>query len=89
MSNLQKLIQEARNGLSVQERIPDKKWREIAALCGPAEITEIEFRIQNLRAELESVEEWDGDTQDDINLAISKFKQLLEAAKAHRAKSPN
>lgn len=83
MSNLQKLILEAKNGLSVQERIPDNKWLEIAELCGPAEIAEIEFRIENLRAELVSVEKWDGDTQDDINLAIYKFKQLLDAAKAH------
>ncbi|WIX03193.1 hypothetical protein QK899_01800 [Pseudomonas sp. AR5] len=86
MSNLQKLILEAQNGLSVQERIPDQKWREIAPFCGAAEIAEIEFRIQNLRTELESVEEWDSDTQDDINLAISKFEQLLDAAKSHRAK---
>ena len=89
MSNLQKLILEARNGLSIQEQIPDQKWREIATFCGPAEIAEIELRIQDLRAELESVEEWDGDTQDDINLAIYKFKLLLEAEKAHRAESPN
>ncbi|MFY1050932.1 hypothetical protein ACOQNP_04820 [Ectopseudomonas khazarica] len=89
MSNLQKLILEARNGLSVQERIPDQRWREIAPFCGPAEIAEIEVRIQNLQAELKSAEEWDGGTQDDINLAIYKFKQLLDAANPYRAKPPN
>ncbi len=82
MSNLQKLILEARNGLSLQERIPDKKWEEVAACCGPAEIAEIGLRIRSLEAELESVEEWDGDTQADINLAIHTFRKLLEAATA-------
>jgi hypothetical protein len=34
-------------------------------------------RIAALNAELASVEEWDGDTQDDIYLAISRFSRLL------------
>ena len=89
MSNLQKLITSARCGLSVQEKISDEKWQEIATLCGPAEIAEIEIRINDLRAELETIEDWDGDTQDDVNSAIYKFKLLLETARAHRAKSPN
>jgi hypothetical protein len=89
MSNLQKLIMSARGGLSVQEKISDEKWLEIATLCGPAETAEIEIRINDLRAELETIEDWDGDTQDDVNSAIYKFKLLLETARAHRAKSPN
>ncbi|HAO74386.1 hypothetical protein HRF68_15595 [Pseudomonas stutzeri] len=81
MSNLQNLIMKAKNGLSIQQRIPDTKWKEIAAQCGPSEIAEIEQRIQALQAELETVEDWDGDTQDDINLAIFQFKNLLEMTK--------
>lgn len=82
MSNLQKLIANARSGLSVQEKISDDSWQAIARQCGAPEIEEIEQRIARLRAELETVEEWDGDTQDDIHLAISSFTRLLRSAKA-------
>lgn len=82
MSNLQKLIENAKSGLSVQEKISDEDWQAIAKQCGAPEIAEIEQRIARLRAELETVEEWDGDTQDDIHLAISRFTQLLRSAKA-------
>lgn len=40
-------------------------------------VEEIKKRIDALRTELANVEEWDGDTQDDINIAISKFSRLL------------
>ena len=82
MSNLQKLIENAKSGLSVQEKISGEDWQAIAKQCGASEIEEIEQRIARLRAELETVEEWDGDTQDDIHLAISRFTQLLRSAKA-------
>ena len=82
MSNLQKLMENAKSGLSVQEKISDEDWHAIAKQCGASEIGEIEQRIARLRAELETVEEWDGDTQDDIHLAISRFTQLLRSAKA-------
>lgn len=82
MSNLQKLIENAKSGLSVQEKISAEDWQAIAKQCGAPEIAEIEQRIARLRAELETVEEWDGDTQDDIHLAISRFTQLLRFAKA-------
>ncbi|MBN2977098.1 hypothetical protein [Pseudomonas lactucae] len=81
MSNLQKLIENAKSGLSVQENISSDGWQAIAKQCGASEIREIEQRIVRLRAELETVEEWDGDTQDDINFAISSFTQLLKSAK--------
>ena len=82
MSNLQKLIENAKSGLSVQEKISDEDWQAIAKQCGASEITDIEQRIARLRAELETVEECDGDTQDDIHLTISRFTQLLRSAKA-------
>jgi hypothetical protein len=44
------------------------------------EIAEIERRIESLRAELETVEAWDGDTRDEIHLAIYQFSQLLRMA---------
>ncbi|UOB24286.1 hypothetical protein MRY17_00865 [Pseudomonas orientalis] len=82
MSNLQNLIVNARSGLALDEKISNDRWQAIAKQCGAAEIEEIEQRIVSLRAELETVEEWDGDTQDDIHLAINTFTQLLKAAKS-------
>jgi hypothetical protein len=80
MSILSTLIAEARSGLSIQERIPHEKWAAIASQCGAAEIAEIERRIVSLRAELETIEAWDGDTMDDVNIAINHFSQLLRMA---------
>ncbi|MCP1444802.1 hypothetical protein J3D54_003934 [Pseudomonas sp. GGS8] len=80
MSRLSMLIAEARSGLSTQERIPHEKWAAIASQCGAAETVEIERRVASLRAELETIEAWDGDTMDDINIAINHFSQLLRMA---------
>ena len=37
-------------------------------------------RNTSLKAELVSVEDWDGDTQDEINVAIFRFSNLLRLA---------
>lgn len=53
-----------------------EKWKAIASKCGPAEIAEITERIATLKAELRTIEEWDGETMDDINIAIYQFSLL-------------
>ncbi|ANI60930.1 hypothetical protein [Pseudomonas sp. GR 6-02] len=78
MSTLSTLIMQAREGLCIQQKIPQEKWEEIASQCGPAEIAEIKERIAALKAELGTIEEWDGETMDDINIAIYRFSLLLE-----------
>lgn len=80
MSRLSTLIAQAREGLSFAESTPQDRWEAIAFQCGLEEIAEIEHRIAALRRELREVEEWDGDTQDDINIAIYQFSQLLKRA---------
>ncbi|NWB23933.1 MULTISPECIES: hypothetical protein [unclassified Pseudomonas] len=40
----------------------------------------IQKQIESLKAELVSVEGWDGDTQDEINAAIFRFSNLLKLA---------
>lgn len=80
MSKLTALIVEARTGLSVQESIPDASWEAVAKQCQKEEIADIRGRIEALKSELASVEEGDGDTQDEINVAISKFSYLLKLA---------
>ena len=77
MSNLTTLINDAKAGLSIQESIPDPKWDAIATHCGAPEVAESETRIAALKAALATVEAWDGDTQDDIHFAISRFSRLL------------
>ncbi|WP_236170218.1 hypothetical protein [Pseudomonas parasichuanensis] len=77
MSKLIALIAEAQAGLSIQEKIPEERWAAIAAQCGAVEVAEIMERIALLKAELETIEDWDGDTRDDINAAIYRFSQLL------------
>lgn len=77
MSKLSALIADAKAGLSAWERIPEGRWNAIAGHCGAPEVAEIKARIAALKAELATVEEWDGDTQDDIHLAISSFSRLL------------
>lgn len=89
MSKLSALIDEANTGLSIQERIPEARWDAIAKHCGVPELAEIEARIVALEGELATVEEWDGDTQDDIHSAISRFSRLLELADVRgAAKAP-
>lgn len=80
MSKLSTLIDNARAGLSIQQSIPGARWDAIAKHCGTQEIEEIKARIIALKEKLATVEEWDGDTQDDIHVAISRFSHLLELA---------
>jgi hypothetical protein len=77
MSKLSALIDDAKVGLSIQERIPEARWNAIAAHCSAPEVAEIKARIAALKAELATIQEWDGDTQDDIHLSISRFSCLL------------
>ncbi|WP_371856514.1 MULTISPECIES: hypothetical protein [unclassified Pseudomonas] len=69
---------QAREGLCIQQKIPQEKWEAIAAQCGSAERAEIKGRIAALKAELGTIEEWDCETMEDINITISQFSQLLK-----------
>ncbi|RZT05796.1 hypothetical protein EV582_4115 [Duganella sp. BK701] len=82
MSNLQKILEQAKLGLKPWEPIPQAQWQAIAAGCGQEEFQDIERRIQKLKNELAETPDWDGDTQDDINSALWFFKSLLESRPA-------
>lgn len=82
MSNLQKILEQAKLGLKPWEPIPQAQWQAIAAKCGQAEFQDIERRIQKLKNELAETPDWDGDTQDDINSALWFMKSLLESRPA-------
>ncbi len=61
----------------------EASWEAIATRCRDEEIADIRERIEVLKLELASVEEWDGDAQDEINVAISKLSYLLKLASAN------
>jgi hypothetical protein len=82
MSRLQALLVEAKKGLEPWERVPDSSIPLIAAQCGAAERAEIGERIAVLKAELAAIEDWDGDTRDDIHRAIAFFTRLAAALPA-------
>jgi hypothetical protein len=77
MSKLQELLVSAKRGLEPWEPIPRTSWPAIAAECGAPEREEIAERVAALRQELATVEEWDGDTRDDIWRTIEFFEELL------------
>ncbi len=83
MSKLTALIEQAREGLSIQQNISPIGWELISRQCGAEEIAEIKTRIASLKAAREAVEDWDGDTRDDLYFAIAHFTRLLELATAH------
>ena len=83
MSKLTALIHQAKAGLSVQQNIPQERWEAIAQQCAEEEIAEIRARIASLKAAREAVEDWDGDTRDDLYFAIANFTRLLELAMAN------
>lgn len=76
MSELQSILMTAKEGLALGQSIPQSRWAAIAAQCGKNEIVEIHQRISKLQMELETIEDWDGDTQDDIHIAIDFFTRL-------------
>jgi hypothetical protein len=77
LSRLQRILVAEKEGLALGQQIPSARWPAIAEQCGVDEVAEIRSRIQLLRQELENVEEWDGDTKDDIYGAIYFFDQLI------------
>lgn len=83
MSQLTALIAQAKAGLSVQQDIPQQRWEAIATQCGAEEIAEIKTRIASLKAAREAIEDWDGDSRDDLYFAIANFTRLLELATAY------
>jgi len=78
ISKLQAILEKAKEGMQPWESIPESAWLAIASQCGKPEIEEMELRIKDLKMELENVEAWDGDTQDDIHKTIVFFEQLIK-----------
>jgi hypothetical protein len=85
MSKLQQILTAAKQGREPWEPIPPGEWPAIAARCGAPEVAEIRERIAALEAELPTVDDWDGDTRDDIHRAMELFRGILALAKGFTA----
>ncbi|MEQ9940553.1 hypothetical protein ABRP58_00585 [Pectobacterium aroidearum] len=77
MSKLQKLIAAEHTTFSPYSSLPATAISRIASKCQRDEVVEAHIRIKELNAELATVPDWDGDTQDDIWRAIELFRAIL------------
>lgn len=78
MRKLQKLIVAERFGLSPYSNLSSEAISRIASMCRKDEIADAHIWIKELKAELATIPDWDGDTQDDIWRAIELLKSILD-----------
>lgn len=78
MRKLQKLIAAERSNLSPYSSLPSGTISHIASMCRKDEIADAHILIKELKAELVTLPEWDGDTHDDIWRTIKLLKAILD-----------
>lgn len=85
-SQLQYLMVLAFKGTSTFDLPVEAQVAEMAAQCGVAEIREMLNRLDYLAIGLESIETWDGDSQDDISRMQTFYARVLaRVAPGYRA----
>ncbi len=77
MSKLNSILKKAKKDLKPWEPIPRHVWQDIAKQLTQSEVIEVRQRIVELKNELRSVPEWDGDTQDEIFKALEFFDEII------------
>ncbi len=83
MSKLNSILIKAKEGLSPWEPIPEQNWLKIARQLNLEDLPEIQQRIDDLKSELETIPDWDGDTQVELNKAIYFFDELIRLIKVN------
>lgn len=78
MGKLKILLEEAQKGKDIQESQYGRFPFEIASGCGPEEVKDIITGLDELFLRKERIEDWDGDSQDDIWYAQRDFSGLLQ-----------
>lgn len=78
MRKLQKLIAAERPAFSPYSSVPSRTISRIASKCRKDEVADAHILIKELKAELATVPDWDGDTHDDIWRTIKLLKLILE-----------
>ncbi|MGP6487605.1 hypothetical protein [Duffyella gerundensis] len=77
MRKLQKLIAAEYTNPSPQSNLSSTSIPRIASKCRNDEVADAHILIKQLKAELATVPDWDGNTQDDIRKAIELFRAIL------------
>lgn len=86
MGNLKNLLEKAYEGKDIQEREYGRFPFEIARDCGQDEVTDIIAKLDELYLEKEKIEDWDGDSMDDVWRSQRDFSALLERLTSKYAK---
>lgn len=76
ISHLPYLMGDAFNGVNAYALPPEDRVQKMAALCSVIEIRDILGRLDTLAADRAALEDWDGDTQDDI-ARMQKFYAMV------------
>lgn len=77
MRKLQKLIAAEYTNPPPQSKLSSTAIPRIASKCRKDEIADAYILIKQLKAELATVPDWDGDTQDDIWRTIELLRAIL------------
>ncbi|WP_338556903.1 hypothetical protein [Erwinia sp. E_sp_B04_7] len=77
MRKLQKLIAAENTLSSPSFSLSSTAISCIASKCRKDEVADAHILIKQLKAELATVSDWDGDTQDDIWKSIELFRAIL------------
>jgi hypothetical protein len=77
MRKLQKLIAAERTAFSPYSSLSSKSISRIASKCRKDEVADAHILIMQLKSELATVADWDGDRQDDIWRAIELYRSIL------------
>ena len=77
MRKLQKLIAAEYTNPPPQSSLPSTAIPRIASKCRNDEVADAHILIKQLKAELVTVPDWDGDTQDDIWRYIELLQAIL------------
>ena len=76
ISHVRYLMGDAFDGVNAYALPPEDRVKKMAALCGVIEIRDILGRLDTLAADRAALEDWDGDTQDDI-ARMQKFYAMV------------
>lgn len=78
MRKIQKLIALEKSGFSPYSNLSPASISRIARKCRRDEVADAHILMKQYKAELATVPDWDGDTQDDIWRAMQLFRDILD-----------
>ena len=82
MRKIQNLIAAERTEFSPYSNLSPAAISRIAAKCRRDEVADAHILMKQYKAELATVPDWDGDTQDDIWRAIQLHRDILDKVRS-------